>query len=313
MQMGTPMYMSPEQITETKSVTAQSDIYSLGVVLWQMVTGEKPYDVKTLSSFQLQLKIVNEPLLKVNAKWDQTIQKATSKIQSERLQTCLEFQNALNKGKKTNLDSKDKLSSNTVEDKTILESKPLQQQPAIRKEQPKLTKMPPKAIEVQETKRSKLWYTLFLIIPILLRVIYIGINNDSDKSVDYDEDFPYTTDEVMPVDTNKTVNFFNQSSTNIYLAIAYNTIGGYEVHGWYKIDVNGSIDFPLSTDYVNEVFWYANSENGGVTWDGNNQFCIDRNNIFDYTAIGDHPCDTVVGFRKLNETGLYTSYKIIDY
>jgi len=79
MQMGTPMYMSPEQITETKSVTAQSDIYSLGVVLWQMVTGKKPYDTKTLSNFQLQLKIVQEPLEATNSDWDRIIQKATAK------------------------------------------------------------------------------------------------------------------------------------------------------------------------------------------------------------------------------------------
>jgi serine/threonine-protein kinase len=78
-QMGTPMYMSPEQITETKSVTAQSDIYSLGVVLWQMVTGQKPYNTNTLSSFQLQTKIVNEPLDNTNSHWDDLIQKATTK------------------------------------------------------------------------------------------------------------------------------------------------------------------------------------------------------------------------------------------
>ena len=78
-QMGTPMYMSPEQITETKSVTAQSDIYSLGIVLWQMVTGQKPYNTNTLSSFQLQTKIVNEPLDNTNSHWDDLIQKATTK------------------------------------------------------------------------------------------------------------------------------------------------------------------------------------------------------------------------------------------
>jgi formylglycine-generating enzyme required for sulfatase activity/tRNA A-37 threonylcarbamoyl transferase component Bud32 len=78
-QMGTPMYMSPEQITETKSVTAQSDIYSLGVVLWQMVTGKRPYDTKTLSRFQLESKIVNDPLENTNTIWDRIICKATAK------------------------------------------------------------------------------------------------------------------------------------------------------------------------------------------------------------------------------------------
>jgi len=98
MQMGTPMYMSPEQITETKSVTAQSDIYSLGVVLWQMVTGQKPYDIKTLSSFQLQTKIVNEALISSNTKWDTIIQKCTQKDVARRFIKCSEISQAINTG-----------------------------------------------------------------------------------------------------------------------------------------------------------------------------------------------------------------------
>jgi serine/threonine protein kinase len=74
MQMGTPMYMSPEQITETRSVTHLSDIYSLGVMLWQMVSGRKPYDGSTLSDYQLKNKIVNEALPLLNNNWDSLIQ-----------------------------------------------------------------------------------------------------------------------------------------------------------------------------------------------------------------------------------------------
>jgi serine/threonine protein kinase len=94
-QMGTPMYMSPEQITETKNVTAQSDIYSLGVVLWQMVTGQKPYDTKTLSHFQLQLKIVNDSLLKTNTQWDQLIQESTFKDIEDRYSNIIELKQKL--------------------------------------------------------------------------------------------------------------------------------------------------------------------------------------------------------------------------
>jgi serine/threonine protein kinase len=79
LQMGTPMYMSPEQITETKSVTAQSDIYSLGVVLWQMVMNRKPYDIKMLSTFQLQNYIVNDALPDSRYPWSDVIAKATAK------------------------------------------------------------------------------------------------------------------------------------------------------------------------------------------------------------------------------------------
>jgi uncharacterized protein (TIGR02145 family) len=86
--MGTPMYMSPEQIKSTKDVTHQTDIYSLGVVLWQMVTGKKPYDLQTLSTFELQTKIVNEKLDKTHSIWDIQIQKASAKNLEERFQQC---------------------------------------------------------------------------------------------------------------------------------------------------------------------------------------------------------------------------------
>jgi uncharacterized protein (TIGR02145 family) len=93
--MGTPMYMSPEQITETKSVTIASDIYSLGVVLWQMVTGSKPYHTQTLNTFQLQTKIVQEPLPMTETPWDTLIQRATQKDPEARFSSCEAFLEAL--------------------------------------------------------------------------------------------------------------------------------------------------------------------------------------------------------------------------
>jgi len=97
--MGTPMYMSPEQITETKGVTAQSDIYSLGVVLWQMVTGQRPYDMKILSNFQLQTKIVTERLAETYTPWDSIIQQATAKEVGARYRNCTDLKQGLNSQK----------------------------------------------------------------------------------------------------------------------------------------------------------------------------------------------------------------------
>ena len=45
--MGSPSYMSPEQIASTKNVDFRTDIYSLGASLFEFVTGYRPYDDKT--------------------------------------------------------------------------------------------------------------------------------------------------------------------------------------------------------------------------------------------------------------------------
>ncbi|MCW8844427.1 MAG: serine/threonine-protein kinase [Gammaproteobacteria bacterium] len=61
--MGTPSYMSPEQI-EGENVTGASDLFSLGVTLYQLLTGYLPFRADSLA--KLMYKIANEPHLAVN-------------------------------------------------------------------------------------------------------------------------------------------------------------------------------------------------------------------------------------------------------
>ena len=62
MRIGTPMYMSPEQVNNSKNVDYRSDIYSLTVTFYHLLKGSAPYDHR-LSDFEMQIKIVQEPLI----------------------------------------------------------------------------------------------------------------------------------------------------------------------------------------------------------------------------------------------------------
>jgi serine/threonine-protein kinase len=58
--MGTPAYMSPEQMRSSRDIDHRSDIWSLGVVLYQLLQGAPPFGGDTFSS--MVLKVANDPL-----------------------------------------------------------------------------------------------------------------------------------------------------------------------------------------------------------------------------------------------------------
>jgi len=90
--MGTPSYMSPEQI-KGKLVDGRSDIFSLGVVLYEMVTGEKPFPGQNITT--VIYKIVNEEPVAprqldpaIHPGLNAIILKALAKEPAQRYQNC---------------------------------------------------------------------------------------------------------------------------------------------------------------------------------------------------------------------------------
>ena len=57
--MGSPLYMSPEQLRSSRDVDARTDIWALGVILYEMLTGVAPFTGKDVS--QVALAIVSQP------------------------------------------------------------------------------------------------------------------------------------------------------------------------------------------------------------------------------------------------------------
>src|SRR5271163_2155758 len=93
--MGTPSYMSPEQV-KGRAVDGRSDIFSLGVMLYEMVTGEKPFPGQNITT--VIYKIVNEDPIpprqldpSIHPGINAVIMKALCKEPEERFQTCREL------------------------------------------------------------------------------------------------------------------------------------------------------------------------------------------------------------------------------
>ena len=99
--MGTPMYMSPEQLDISKKLDVRTDIYQLGVSFHEMVTGYKPYN-REMSKSEIFDNIKNKPLNRVmdiyphsDERVQNIIDMSTAKDPNDRYQSCTELREAL--------------------------------------------------------------------------------------------------------------------------------------------------------------------------------------------------------------------------
>lgn len=106
--MGTPAYMSPEQIKAAKNIDGRADIYAIGVMLFEAVTGERPFNGDTLASL-LGAHLLNQAatpsqiakqkrLAKRHidmGRLDRVILRTLAKQPEERYTDCLQLRNDL--------------------------------------------------------------------------------------------------------------------------------------------------------------------------------------------------------------------------
>jgi len=117
--MGTVYYMSPEQIKAVKDIDHRTDIYSLGITLYEMLSGRVPFNVDTDSDFEIMNEIVSSELKDpreyyphisnwvVNVLFD-----SVKKDRNERIQNADEFRNRL-------LSKEEKTTTSPPQEKTI--------------------------------------------------------------------------------------------------------------------------------------------------------------------------------------------------
>ncbi len=99
--LGTPAYMAPEQASGN-AVDGRADVYALGVILYEMLTGQQPYQADT--PMGVVVKHITEPVPEIlrehpdlSSEVDEVIKKAMSKNPDERYVTAIELARALNK------------------------------------------------------------------------------------------------------------------------------------------------------------------------------------------------------------------------
>ncbi len=85
---GTPSYMSPEQVSG-KNVDRRSDVFSLGVMLYEMVAGRKPFTGDSVITITYNIMNMEPPpIADAPAGVNQIIRKATAKNQADRYDSC---------------------------------------------------------------------------------------------------------------------------------------------------------------------------------------------------------------------------------
>jgi serine/threonine-protein kinase len=105
--LGTPHYMSPEQATAEKEITARSDVYSLGSVLYEMLTGNPPFT--GAAAQQIIMKIITTPAEPVTvhrksvpANVAAAMAKSLEKLPADRFESAKAFSEALGNPAYTN-------------------------------------------------------------------------------------------------------------------------------------------------------------------------------------------------------------------
>jgi serine/threonine-protein kinase len=100
--VGTPSYMSPEQTGAEGAIDARTDLYAVGVLLFELLAGRKPFQSENIGELLLMHREMPPPLLRatapeagLSAEMEAVVGKALSKFADDRYQTAAEMTAAI--------------------------------------------------------------------------------------------------------------------------------------------------------------------------------------------------------------------------
>lgn len=178
--MGSLYYMSPEQVTGNP-VDSRSDIFSLGVLLYELLTNSIPYNLKTDTEYEVMQAIVNQTPVKISdfrkdipESISNVILRATEKNPDMRFSSCEEFESAINDaGYKYELSGqKAPIPSNNFSgNKTIIQS-PSDFSPQMSMQ-----------TGGNQNKNMLILASVFIVILLGVIIVFVFTSNDSDDKV----------------------------------------------------------------------------------------------------------------------------------
>ncbi|HEX4341401.1 MAG TPA: protein kinase [Polyangiaceae bacterium] len=104
--MGTPHYMAPEQATGSMDIDRRTDIYAVGIIMYETLTGRVPFQAETFNQLLFEIALAKiiparQVVPDLDPAIDSIIMKASARDPAQRFQTCEEFVLALEAWEKT--------------------------------------------------------------------------------------------------------------------------------------------------------------------------------------------------------------------
>ena len=173
--LGTPAYMSPEQVQGEKEIDGRSDIYSLGIIFYHMLTGKPPYQATTPAKIMMMHVLEPVPDIRKNlpdlpVAYEQVLLNALAKDPNDRYPTAGKFASDLLAAARGEVIPSIEFSSDDASQKTIVSQAP----PSIAEKTAASTPPPSTPAPPQKRKSGFPWLLTAIGGIVLLGIIAIA-------------------------------------------------------------------------------------------------------------------------------------------